>query len=72
MDPQGANEKPRGSRMTVSATLRLALPYIAVGGALGAIVGVALGSAANGFRVGVVLGGVVAFTIMQRRRHGAS
>ena len=58
--------------MTVVATLRIALPCILVGGALGAMIGIALGSIANGFRVGVILGGAIAFTIIQRKKPSAS
>jgi len=51
----------------LATNLRTALPCILVGGVLGAIVGGALGSTANGARVGIVLGGVVAFVILRRR-----
>jgi hypothetical protein len=48
-----------------------ALPYIIGGGVLGAVLGSALGSTANGFRVGVILGGAVAFwrILRKAKRH---
>ncbi|MDH3216858.1 MAG: hypothetical protein OEN01_11275 [Candidatus Krumholzibacteria bacterium] len=55
------------SKALVATNLRTALPCILVGGVLGAMVGGALGSAANGTRVGIILGGVVAFAILRRR-----
>ena len=58
--------------MTAAATLRIALPCILIGGALGAIVGSVLGSIANGFRVGVILGGAIAFIFIQRKKSNAS
>jgi len=69
---QGADKNSRVSRMTVGATLRIAVPCILVGGALGGIIGSAIGDIKNGIRVGVVLGGVVAFTIMQRKKRSTS
>ena len=49
-----------------------ALPFIAGGGILGVWLGSALGSPANGFRVGVIVGGAVAFVRLQRKRKNAS
>ena len=72
MDSQGTGKNSKVSRMTVGAILRIAGPCILVGGALGAIIGSALGDITNGFRVGVVLGGVVAFTILQRKKRRVS
>jgi hypothetical protein len=54
------------------ATVWKALPYILAGGALGAMIGSALGSFENGFRVGVILGGGVAFVVLKRCRPSAS
>lgn len=45
-----------------------ALPFIVGGGILGVWLGSVLGSPANGFRVGVILGGAVAFVRLQRKR----
>ena len=72
MDSQGTDKNSRVSRMTVGAILRVAVPCILIGGALGAMIGSALGDIPNGIRVGVVLGGVVAFIIMQRKKRIAS
>jgi hypothetical protein len=72
MDSQRTDENSRVSRMPVGAVLRISVPCILIGGALGAAIGGALGDITNGFRVGVVLGGAVAFIIMQRKRRGAS
>ena len=72
MDSQGTDKNSRVTRMTVGAKLRIAVPCILIGGALGAMIGSALGDIANGTRVGIVLGGVVAFTIMKRKRRSAS
>ncbi len=47
--------------------IAFALPYIVGGGVLGALLGSALGSTANGFRVGVILGGAVAFAGLLRK-----
>ena len=47
-----------------------ALPFIAAGGIVGALAGSALGSPANGFRVGVILGGAVAFVRLRRETRG--
>jgi len=55
------------SKALLATNLRTALPCILVGGALGALVGGAIGSGANGTRVGIILGGVVAFVILRRR-----
>ncbi len=58
--------------MTPGAAVRTALPYILAGGALGALIGSALGDVANGFRAGVILGGVVAFVVLRRRNADTS
>jgi len=55
------------SKAIIVTNLRTALPCILVGGVLGVIVGGVLGSAAIGTRVGIILGGVVAFVILRRR-----
>jgi hypothetical protein len=52
--------------------VRSALPFIAGGGIVGALLGSALGSPANGFRVGVILGGTWAFVrLVRKARDGA-
>jgi len=71
MDSPKARENS-AHRMTVAANLRVAVPCILVGGTLGAIVGSALESAVIGIRVGIILGGVIAFTIVRRRKSRAS
>ena len=43
------------------------VPYVFGGGLLGALFGSAFGSTATGFRVGVILGGVVAFLRLRRK-----
>jgi len=72
MGSQGTDKNSKVSRMTVGAYLRIPLPCILIGSALGAMIGGALGDIANGTRVGIILGGVVAFTIMQRKKRSAS
>jgi hypothetical protein len=64
--------KPRVARMAISAVIRIALPCILIGGALGAILGSVLGSTANGFRIGVILGGVVAYILLLKKKPGVS
>jgi hypothetical protein len=72
MDSQETDKNSRVSRMTIGGTLRIAVPCILIGGALGAGIGSALGDIKNGFRVGVALGGAVAFAIMMRKKRSAS
>jgi len=57
--------------MKVASKLRIALPSILIFGAIGALVGGAAGDAANGTRVGIVVGGVVAYVYLQRKKSGA-
>jgi hypothetical protein len=57
--------------MKVSTILRVALPCILVGGAIGALVGGAFSDTANGIRVGVIVGGAAAFVYLQRNESGA-
>ena len=66
----GARQKPSSLRQFIRDTpgvILFALPHIIGGGVVGALLGAALGSAANGFRVGVILGGAVAFVRLKRR-----
>ncbi len=49
-----------------------ALPFILGGGVLGACLGVAFGSPANGFRAGVILGGALAFVRLRSRMRKGS
>jgi hypothetical protein len=72
MDSQGTDKNSRVSRMNVRSNLRIAVPFILIGGALGALIGSAFGDIKNGIRVGVVLGGVGAFVFMQRKKRSAS
>jgi hypothetical protein len=55
------------ARVPIATILRIAFPCILIGGVLGATVGVGLGSTANGARVGIITGGLVAFLILRRR-----
>jgi len=57
--------------MKVAYKLRIALPCILVFGAIGALVGCGFGDAVNGTRVGIVVGGCVAFVYLQRKKPGA-
>ncbi len=57
--------------MGIASTLRVALPCIVIGGGLGAIVGGALGSGVIGIRVGLILGGIVAFLYLRQKSLGA-
>jgi hypothetical protein len=55
----------------ISATIRIALPCILIAGAIGALVGGAFDETANGFRVGVIVGGATAFVYLQRKKSGS-
>ena len=57
--------------MKVSATLWIALPWILIAGAIGALVGGAFGDGVNGIRVGVIVGGVTAFLYLRRKKSGS-
>jgi hypothetical protein len=57
--------------MKVAYKLRIALPCILIFGAIGALVGGIMGVDANGIRVGIVVGGVVAFVFLKRKESGA-
>ena len=58
---------PKLTRMIIATNLKTAIPCILVGGALGALVGSVLDSAANGTRVGIILGGVIAYMILLKK-----
>jgi fructose-specific phosphotransferase system IIC component len=49
--------------MIIATNLKVAIPCIVLGGALGALLG-----SANGVRVGIVMGGVVAFLILLKKQ----
>jgi hypothetical protein len=53
--------------MIIATNLKTAIPCILIGGALGALVGGMLDNTVIGIRVGVILGGVIAFIILQKR-----
>jgi len=72
MDLQETEENSKAPRMPVGAVLRIAAPFILIGGVLGALIGSALGDIKNGIRVGVILGGVGAFAFLQRKKRSAS
>ena len=57
--------------MKVAYKLRIALPCILIFGAIWALVGGAIGDGANGTRAGIVVGGGVAFLILQRKNSRA-
>jgi hypothetical protein len=58
--------------MKISTRIKVALPCILIGAALGALVGGSLGDTANGIRAGIILGGVVAIIYLQRKQSGSS
>jgi len=72
MEPQGKDKNSKVSRITLGTYLRIPLPCILIGGALGAMIGDALGDIANGTRVGIIMGGVVAFILLRRKKRNAS
>lgn len=72
MESQGTDKNSKVSRITVGAYLRIPLPCILIGSALGAMIGGALGDTANGTRVGIILGGVVAYILLLRKKRSAS
>jgi len=72
MESQGTDKNSKVSRITVGAYLRIPLPCILIGSALGAMIGGALGDIANGTRVGIILGGVVAYILLLRKKRSAS
>ena len=59
---------PKLTRMIIATNLKTAIPCILIGGALGALVGGVLGSTANGARVGIILGGVIAYLILLKKQ----
>jgi hypothetical protein len=73
MESQGTEKNSKASRITVGTYFRIPLPCILIGGALGALIGGALGHDTNGIRAGIILGGIVAYIIMRRKqRRGAA
>ena len=59
---------PRLTRKIIATNLKTAIPCIIIGGALGALVGGVLDITPNGIRVGIILGGVVAYIILMKKR----
>ena len=57
--------------MKVSATLRIALPCILIGGIIGALVGGAFDIGLNAVRAGIIVGGIVAFVYLRRKKSGS-
>lgn len=70
MSSQGRFSKAKQFLADTPAVIGFALPYIIGGGLLGALFGSALGSTVNGFRVGVVVGGAIAFAGLLRKAKG--
>ena len=58
---------PRLSRKIIATNIKTAIPCILIGAALGALVGTVLDSVVHGMRVGIILGGVIAFIILRKR-----
>ena len=56
--------------MKVAEKLRVAIPCILVFGSVGALFGGALDANPGAIRVGIVVGGVVAFFALQRKNAG--
>lgn len=57
--------------MKVSATLRIALPFILIGGILGALVMGAFDLGLNAIRAGIIVGGIAAFVYLRRKKSGS-
>lgn len=72
MESQGTGKNKKNSRISLGTYLRIPLPCILIGGILGAMIGGSLGDIANGTRVGIILGGIVAFIIMRRKKRSTS
>ncbi len=72
MESQRTNKNSKVSRISLGTYLRIPLPCILIGSALGAMIGSVLGDTVNGIRVGIILGGVVAFIILLRQKRRTS
>jgi hypothetical protein len=57
--------------MKVTTYLRIVLPCILVGGAIGALVGGAFDIGLNAIRAGIIVGGIAAFVFLQRKKSGS-
>ena len=68
MESQGTGKNKKKSRISLGTYFRIPLPCILIGGALGAMIGGSLDEIENGIRVGIILGAVVAFILLLRRR----
>ena len=57
--------------MKVSASLRIALPCILIGGIIGALVMGAFDLGLNAIRAGIIAGGIAAFVYLRRKKSGS-
>ena len=57
--------------MKVATYLRIVLPCILVGGAIGALVGGAFDIGLNAIRAGIIVGGIAAFVYLRRKESGS-
>ena len=58
---------PKLTRKIIVTNLKTGIPCILIGGALGALSG-----SVNGIRVGIILGGVVAFILLRQNKRSTS
>lgn len=72
MESQGKDTNSKVSRITLKTYLQIPLPCILIGGALGVLIGSASGNEVWGLRIGIILGSVVAFILMLRKKRNAS
>jgi len=72
IESQGKDKNSKVSRITLETYLRIPLPCILIGSVLGGIIGGILGDAINGIRVGIILGGVVAFIVLHRKNRNVN
>ena len=72
MESQGPDKKSKVSRVTLIDYVRIALPCILAGGVLGGIIGDSLRVTENGIRVGIILGGIVAYILLRLKKARSS